>query len=137
MTGFLLQALHQEFHMAFSRYVNETGCPIKTLNTPLLFFLVPIAPITNNEFTVKNSIRFTNDICNIRLHHPIYMVSFDVKSLSTNIPLVETINICVEQCQQLGPIPYNLTIFQFVTTRISGKRIIFFLMVSYINRWRG
>ncbi len=41
------------------------------------------------------------------------MASFDIKSLFTNIPLNETINICVEQYN--NNIPFNLTISEFRT----------------------
>ncbi len=39
------------------------------------------------------------------------MASFDIKSLFPNIPLMETIDICVNQCKE--NLPINLTISQF------------------------
>ncbi len=101
--------------------VHKPGCPISpilsainTYNHNLAKFFIPVlAPLTSNESTVKNSSTFTKDIQNVSLQHPSYMASFDVKSLFTNIPLIETINICVEQCHRHGLIPHNLTTPQF------------------------
>ncbi len=41
------------------------------------------------------------------------MASFDIKSLFTNIPLNETVDICVEQCK--NSIPFRLTVSEFRT----------------------
>ena len=63
-------------------------------------FLVPVlAPLTKNEFTVTNSYEFVNDISKLNsdgvINESMYMASFDVESLFTNIPLKETIDICI------------------------------------------
>jgi len=61
-------------------------------------FLVPVlAPLTTNEFTVLNSYQFANEISkmNCGSNSDMFMASFDVESLFTNIPLQETIDICV------------------------------------------
>ena len=69
-------------------------------NTPsysLAKFLVPIlAPLTSNEFTVKNSYSFVEEICKLNGAKNCFMASFDVESLFTNIPLHETIEICIK-----------------------------------------
>ena len=59
-------------------------------------FLVPILnPLTKNEYTVKESFQFVEEICE---QNPILsMGSLDVDSLFTNIPLDESIDICVNQ----------------------------------------
>ena len=49
--------------------------------------------LTTNEFTVKNSFDFAEEIVNY--DHKLYMASLDVESLFTNIPLEETIKNCV------------------------------------------
>ena len=49
---------------------------------------------TINEYTVKDSFSFCKEI--IDQNPNLYMASFDVQSLFTNIPLDETINICVD-----------------------------------------
>ena len=70
-------------------------------NTPsfkLAKFLVPIlSPLTTNEFTVENSSKFVQDITKINNAHELFMTSFDVENLFTNIPLQETIDICIEK----------------------------------------
>ena len=59
-------------------------------------FLVPIlSPLTQNSYVVKDSFAFATDIRN--QNPDLYMTSFDVESLYTNIPLDETINICVSK----------------------------------------
>ena len=80
------------------------GCPpfkpiLSVLQTPtysLAKFLVPILdPLTKNEYTVKDSFHFAEDICE---QDPSLSVStLDVDSLFTNIPLDETIDICINQ----------------------------------------
>ena len=69
----------------------------KTPTFKLAKYLVPIlAPFTENEFTVKNSYQFADDMKNMRLESSMTMASFDIESLFTNIPVRETINICIE-----------------------------------------
>ena len=56
-------------------------------------FLVPILrSLTNNEFTVKDSLHFPEEIINQK--PDFFMGSLDVDSLFTNITLEETIKIC-------------------------------------------
>ena len=73
------------------------GCPpfrpiisaINTLTYHLAKFLLPILePITKNSFVIKD-LKTKNE------HH--VMASFDVESLFTNIPLDETIDICLSK----------------------------------------
>ena len=80
------------------------GCPpfqpiLSALQAPaynLAKFLVPILnPLTKNEHTVKDSFQFVEEICEQDL--TLSMGSLDVDSLFTNIPLDETIDICVNQ----------------------------------------
>ena len=80
------------------------GCPtfrpiLSTLQTPtynLAKFLVPILnPLTKNEYTVKDSFQFAEEIC--EQDPTLTMGSLDVDSLFTNILLDETIDICVHQ----------------------------------------
>ena len=60
-------------------------------------FLVPIlAPLTRNEFTVDNTSSFIQDISTVSDANSYYMASFDIESLFTNIPLRETIDICLD-----------------------------------------
>ena len=77
------------------------NCPpfrpiLLALNTPtykLAKFLVPILkPLTTNEFTVKDSFHFAEEI--VHQQHYLFMGSLDVDSLFTSTPSEETIEIC-------------------------------------------
>jgi hypothetical protein len=58
-------------------------------------FLVPIlSPLTNNKYTVKDSFLFANELLSIKSAP--FMASYDVVSLFTNIPLAETVDICLD-----------------------------------------
>ncbi len=78
--------------------LHKDGCPIRpilsainTFNYNLAKFFVPIlSHLTINQYSIKNSYSFVN--------------------LFTNIPLKETIDICVDQCKE--NLPFNLTISQ-------------------------
>ena len=50
-------------------------------------------PIRTNEFTVKNSFDFAEEVVNY--DHNLYIASLDVESLFNNIPSEETIKNCV------------------------------------------
>ena len=68
-------------------------------NTPtykLAKCLVPILkPLTTNEFTLKDSFHFAEEI--VDQQHDLFMGSLDVDSLFTNIPLEGTIEICTNE----------------------------------------
>ena len=77
-------------------------CPIfSACGTPAFYlakFLVPVlSPLAKNEFTMPNSYCFAAELrqMNIEDDSRVFMVSFDVENLFTNIPLQETINICI------------------------------------------
>ena len=65
--------------------------PKKTLVLVLPF----LKPLKANEFTVKDSFHFSEEIFDQQ--HDLYMGSFDVDSLFTKIPLEETIKICTNK----------------------------------------
>ena len=71
---------------------------LSVIGTPtykLAKFLVPLlSDITQNEFTVKDSFTFVDEI--LTQNSDLYMASLDVDALFTNIPLDETIDICVK-----------------------------------------
>ncbi|KAF7677257.1 hypothetical protein TCON_2655 [Astathelohania contejeani] len=85
--------------------VHKTGIPIRpilsaigTFNYKLAKFLVPLLePLTLNEYSVKNSFEFVKEVSALKLGYPTVMASFDVESLFTNIPLLETLDLCVNQ----------------------------------------
>ena len=69
---------------------------IGTCNYNLAKFFVPILKqlMNVNEYTVKDSFSFCKEIPDQDPN--LFMASFDIQSLFTNIPLNETINICVD-----------------------------------------
>ena len=58
------------------------------------FFVSILKDFTLNEYTVRDSFSFCDEIQ--EQDNNLYMASFDIESLFTNIPLDETINICVK-----------------------------------------
>ena len=67
-----------------------------TSNCKLVKFLVPVSSdITQNEFTVRDSLAFVDEI--LTQDSDLYMDSLDVDALFNNIPLDETIDICVKK----------------------------------------
>ena len=65
-----------------------------------------LAPLTVNEFTVKDSFSFAEEIT--KKDSQLYMASLDVDSLFTNIPLQKTIDICVEKLFENCELVHNL-----------------------------
>ena len=69
---------------SFRYILSAIGTPIYKLAK----FLVPmLEPLTTNEYTIKDSFTFAEELG---------MASFDIELLFTNIPLQETIDLCVE-----------------------------------------
>ena len=83
--------------------VHKINIPLRPIfaacGTPaykLAKFLVPVlTPLTTNDHTVTNSYEFVEILKNYNNCEDMYMVSYDVESLFTNIPLYETIDICL------------------------------------------
>ena len=84
--------------------VHKDNCParpilsaIGTYNYKIAKFCVPILqPYTVNEYTVKDTFSFVSEITSFRKEVNLVMASFDVSSLFTNIPLEESIDLCIE-----------------------------------------
>ena len=81
---------------------------LSTLQTPTYnlakFLILILNPLTKNQYTVKESVQFAKKIC--EQDPTLSMDSLDVDSLLTNIPLDETIDICVNQLFE------NMMLFQ-------------------------
>ena len=61
-------------------------------------FLVPLlSPLTSNQYTLQNSKLFAEQIQLTPNADKLFMASFDIESLFTNIPLSETINIILQK----------------------------------------
>lgn len=92
--------------------VHKTGCPfrpivssVNTYNYNLASYLVDILrPISINQYTVKDSFSFADWAKHYR-HNNKLMCSLDVTSLFTNVPLDETIQICLEKLYSLPDPP--------------------------------
>ena len=52
--------------------------------------------ISTNEYTIRNTFSFLEELKSIKVPDGAFMASFDVTSLFTNIPLDETIQICLD-----------------------------------------
>ena len=69
---------------------------IGTYSYELSKYLVDLLkPLTTNDYTIKDSFSFVNELNSVR--NVPFMSSFDVTSLFTNIPLEETIEICLNK----------------------------------------
>ena len=53
-----------------------------------------LKPLTKNECTIKDSFLSAKEV--LEFEASLFMASFDIKSLFTDIPLTETLNLCVE-----------------------------------------
>ena len=91
------------YGLAKVRKVVTDGLPsfrpiLSAIGTPtykLAKFLVPmLEALTTNECTIKDSFIFAEELQSFDLK--LVMASFDIESLFTNIPLQETIDLCVE-----------------------------------------
>ena len=75
---------------------------LSAIGTPthkLAKFLVPmLEPLTTNEHTIKDSFTFSEKLQSF--DSKVVMASFDIELLFTNIPLQETIDLCVENLFQ-------------------------------------
>ena len=83
--------------------VHKEGIPLRPIlasynspSYPIAKFLVPIlSTLTTNQYTLLNSSEFIPQILQESSHS--FMVSFDVKSLFTNVPLSETIDLILSK----------------------------------------
>ena len=83
--------------------IHKDGVPLRPIISQigsytydLAKFLVPIlSPLMKNEYSVKDSFAFVNELSSVQ--NAPYMSSFDVVSLFTNIPLEETVDICLNR----------------------------------------
>ena len=53
-----------------------------------------LKPLTNNEYTTKDCFSFAKEVLEFDIS--LFMASFDIKSLFTNISLTEMLNLCVQ-----------------------------------------
>ena len=83
--------------------VSYSGSPLYNLNKYIANILKTYVKHENNN--AKNSTTFSNYIRNVPIEDDKIMVSFDVTSLCTNIPIIDTLNIikdCVHSDDQFA-----------------------------------
>ena len=103
---------------------------LSAIGTPtykLAKFLVPILePLTTNEYTIKDSFTLAEELQGF--DSKLVMPSFDIESLFTNIPLQETIDLCVEHLFQDRTHIDNLSkdSFRELLTRTMSESLILF-----------
>ena len=67
-------------------------------NFPLAKWLPKkLKPLSLNQYTVTDTFDFTNEIHELKINKGEILVSYDVSSLFTNVPLDETIEILVNR----------------------------------------
>ena len=77
--------------LPFRPILSAIGIPTYKLSK---FFVTLLTPLSLNEYSIKDSFSFAEDLLNYDSN--LAMSSFDVESLFTEIPLQETIDLCVE-----------------------------------------
>ena len=81
--------------------IHKPGVPLRPIlaayNTPtykLSKFIIPLIDhLASNSFSLKNSYNFVEQVKSLYIDPSHHMVSFDVKSLYTNVPVIETIDL--------------------------------------------
>ena len=99
--------------------IHKEGAPLRPIVSAigsythkLAKFLTEILqPLASNKYTVKDSFSFSEGILSVSSVP--YMCSFDVVSLFTNIPINETIDICLKLLFKNKELVHNLTKTQF------------------------
>ena len=63
------------------------------------FFVSLLRPISHSIYSVHDSFAFVNELLHLDFNtNNVYMASFDITSLFTNVPLNETIDIIINKC---------------------------------------
>ena len=102
-------------------------------NADIQFQLI-LKPLTTNEFTVKDSFRFAEEI--VDQQHDLFMGNLDVDSLFTNIPLEETIEICTNELFKESETVEGLSKTEFKELLSLATKDSHFIF-DETNRWCG
>ena len=89
-----------------------------------------LLPLVPNDCSCKDTFSFDSQIKNANLSKK-FLVSYDVTSLFTNIPLQETIDIAINLIFNHDP---NLNITRKELSFSLHHRLFLFLTVSFINK---
>ena len=102
-----LPKLHKT-DISLRQFISDFGSDTHNLSKYLSDILKPYA---SNEYTVKDSFSSVNDL--LPVSKVPFMCSLDVNSLFTNIPVDETIEICLNLLYQNTNVVEKLTRYQF------------------------
>ena len=117
----------------FRLILSAIGTPTYNLAKFLLKFLTPS---TANEFTVIDSFHFAEEIS--QQDSNLHMASLEVDSLFTNIPLEETIDICVDNLYSDNENPPNIPKHNFRNLlNIATKETFFMFNNKYYKQVDG
>ena len=90
-----LPKIHKKFINGIPKF-RPILSAIGTCSYKLAKFLVPILKdISGNEFTIHNSFEFGKEV--LQQDPSLFMASLDVEALFTSLPLLETIDICINE----------------------------------------
>ena len=117
----------------FRPILSAIDTPTYKLSKFLLKFLTPS---TANQYTVVDSFHFAEEIC--QQDSNLHMASLDVDSLFTNIPLNETIDICVDNLRSDNENPPNIPKHDFRNLlNIATKESFFMFNNKYYKQVDG
>ena len=96
--------MHRPFHSNSLPNFRPIVSSIGTYNYNLSKYLCELlSPNLPNEFCTKDTFTFVEQLKEVTIHDK-FLVSYDVNSLFTNIPLKETINLAVDLIKTSYPI---------------------------------
>ena len=109
---------------------------IGTFNYGLARFLCDLlSPLVPNDYSCNDTFSFVSQIKNANLSK-IFLVSYDVTSLFTNIPLQETIDIAINLIFNHNP-NLNITKKELKKAFLLHHRLILFFNIKFYNQKDG
>ena len=109
---------------------------LSAIDTPTYKLAKFLTPSTANEYTVIDSFHFAEEIC--QQDSNLHVTSLDVDSLFTNIPLDETIDICVDNLYNDSENPPNIPKHDFRNLlNIATKESFFMFNNKYYKQVDG
>ena len=121
---------HAEIHKPVKDGVPPFWPILSVIATPTYklskFFVPLLTPLTLNEYTIKGSFSFAEELLNYDSN--LVMASFGVESLFINIPLHETIDLCIELLLNDKPNIDGFTIadfYELLTVTMSESLVLF------------
>ena len=128
-----LGKIHEETRNGIPSILSATGTPTYKLAKFSLKFLTLL---TANEFTVIDSFHLAEEIC--QHDSNLHMATLDVDSLFTNIPLEETIDICVDNLYNENENHPNIPKHDFLNLlNIATKKNLFLFNNKYYKQVDG